>query len=276
MARRSPLLAAGGALAFAIVVVTLAAPLIAPYPADAGTATHPAQALLAPSAAHLFGTDEVGRDLFTRVLYGGRVSLPIAAIVLFGSCLIGVPLGLIAGYFGGWIDEVVMRVTDVFLAFPPLLLSLALAAVLTPSVKTAVIAITATWWPWYVRLIRGQARAVGASSYVETARLLGVSTPRLLFRHVLPNCLTAVVVQVSQDLGGVILTAATLSFLGLGAQGPTPEWGTLVSEGQDYFPTQWWLVTFPGLAILIAAFAFNLLGDGTRDMLDPKAQVRRR
>jgi peptide/nickel transport system permease protein len=190
--------------------------------------------------------------------------------VLVIACVIGIPLGVTAGYFGGWLDEAIMRVTDIFLAFPPLLLALAFAAVLPPSLTSLVIAISVTWWPWYTRLIRGQAASVAGRPYVESCRALGISAPRILLRHVLPNSVTPLIVQVSLDFGGVILTASALSFLGLGAQDPTPDWGLMVAEGQNYFTTAWWVVTFPGLAILVTAFAFTLLGDGLRDLLDPK------
>ena len=266
----NPLLTVGGALVLLIVLVAIVAPLIVPFPGDAGTATHPFEVLKAPSAAHWFGTDNVGRDLFSRVLFGARVSPVIAMIVLVIACLVGVPLGVAAGFLGGWVDELIMRVTDVFLAFPPLLLALALAAVLPASLTSVTIAIAAVWWPWYVRLIRGQAASVAGRPYVEACRALGVSRMRIIFRHILPNSITPVLVQVSLDVGGVILTASALSFLGLGAQDPVPDWGLMVSSGQSYFTPDWWMVTFPGLAILLTAFAFNLLGDGLRDLLDPK------
>jgi peptide/nickel transport system permease protein len=266
----SPLLVAGLAIAVLIVVIALLAPLFAPFPGDAGTATHPFSVLRAPSARHWFGTDDVGRDVLSRVLYGARISPLIAVVVLAIACLIGIPLGLAAGYFGGWLDEVIMRVTDIFLAFPPLLLSLAFAAVLPASLTTVVIAIAVTWWPWYTRLIRGQAASVAGRPYIESCRALGISPWRILARHILPNSITPLLVQVSLDVGGVILTASALSFLGLGAQDPSPDWGLMVSEGQTYFTTAWWLVTFPGIAILVTAFGFNLLGDGLRDLFDPK------
>jgi peptide/nickel transport system permease protein len=268
--RANPLLTVGGGLVLFIVIVAIFAPLLAPIPADAGTATHPFDVLHAPSAAHWFGTDQVGRDILSRVIYGTRVSPVIAVIVLAIACLIGVPLGVAAGFLGGWIDELIMRVTDVFLAFPPLLLALALASVLPASLTSLTIAIAAVWWPWYVRLIRGQAASVAGRPYVEACRALGVSRLRIIFRHILPNSVTPLLVQVSLDVGGVILTASALSFLGLGAQDPTPDWGLMVAEGQSYFTPDWWLVTFPGLAILLTAFAFNLLGDGLRDLLDPR------
>lgn len=268
--RRNPLLAAGATLSLLVVALAILAPILSPAPADAGTATHPMEALRPPSWGHPFGTDQVGRDVLTRVLYGARISPAIAVLVLALSCLIGVPLGLLAGYFGGFVDDVIMRVTDVFLAFPPLLLALAFAAFLPPSMASTTAAITLTWWPWYARLVRGQAASVAGRLFVESARALGIPSWRILLRHVLPNALTPVLVQVSLDVGAVILTASALSFLGLGAQDPTPDWGLMVQQGQAYFTTQWWLVTFPGGTILLTAAAFNLLGDGLRDLLDPR------
>jgi peptide/nickel transport system permease protein len=268
--RANPLLTIGGVLVLLIVLAAIFAPLLAPAPGDAGTATHPLDVLRGPSAAHWFGTDQVGRDILSRVGYGMRVSPVLAVIVLAIACAIGVPLGVAAGFLGGWVDELIMRVTDVFLAFPPLLLALALAAVLPASLTSLTLAIAAVWWPWYVRLLRGQAASVAGRPYIETCRALGISRTRIIFRHILPNSITPLLVQVSLDIGGVILTASALSFLGLGAQDPTPDWGLMVAEGQSYFTPDWWLVTFPGLAILLTAFAFNLLGDGLRDLFDPK------
>jgi peptide/nickel transport system permease protein len=273
--RRNPLLAAGGAISALIVIVAVLAPLIAPDPGDAGSATHPFAVLKAPSAQHWFGTDQVGRDILSRVIYGARVSPLVALFVLLIACAVGIPLGIAAGYFGGWLDDVIMRLTDIVLAFPALLLALALAALLPPSMTSLTIAISATWWPWYTRLVRGQAASVAGRPYIESCRALGISRRRIVFRHILPNAITPLIVQVSLDVGGVILTASALSFLGLGAQDPTPDWGLMVSEGQTYFTTDWWVVTFPGLAILITAFAFNLLGDGLRDLLDPRRVILR-
>jgi len=268
--RANPLLVAGVAMSVLIVLVALFAPLLAPFPGDAGSATHPFAVLLPPSARHWFGTDNVGRDILSRVIYGARVSPVIAVFVLLIACVIGIPLGAVAGYVGGWLDEAIMRVTDIFLAFPPLLLALALAAVLPPSLTSLIIAISVTWWPWYTRLIRGQAASVAGRPYVESCRALGIPAHRILLRHILPNSITPLIVQVSLDFGGVILTASALSFLGLGAQDPAPDWGLMVAESQNYFTTSWWAVTFPGLAILVTAFAFTLVGDGLRDLLDPK------
>ncbi len=269
--RSNRLLLFGAIIAVAIVAVGILAPWIVPYPEDAESATHPEIVLQAPSSQHLFGTDQVGRDVFSRVLYGARVSPAIAFMVLAISILIGVPLGVTAGYFGKVWDDVIMRITDVFLALPALLLALVFAAVLPPSLWSTTLAITIAWWPWYTRLLRGQAASVSGRPYVESARALGVPNRRIVFRHVLPNSLTPLIVQGSLDVGGIILTASALSFLGLGAQDPTPDWGLMVSQGQAYFQTQWWLVTFPGLAILITAVGFNLLGDGLREILDPHA-----
>ena len=274
-ARRNPTLVLGIVLLALIVLVALLAPWLAPDPGDAGTATHPFNVLKGPSSAHPFGTDLVGRDLLTRVMYGAKISLTIVVEVLVIAGLIGIPLGLLAGYFRGHVDQVIMRITDVFLAFPALLLSLAIAFVLTPSVRNMTIAIAVTWWPWYTRLVRGEAASVSTRPYIESCRVLGVSHVRILFRHVLPNSVTPVLVQMSMDAGGILLTAASISFLGLGAQDPTPEWGLIVSQGAQYFSTQWWFVTFAGLAILFTAIAFNLIGDGIREMLDPKRVVSR-
>lgn len=265
--RRNSLMTAGGALALLIVVVGILAPLIAPSSPESA---HPTQTLLAPSSVHWFGTDQLGRDVFARIVYGARISPMIALLVLLIACVVGVPLGVAAGYFRGAIDDVIMRITDVFLAFPALLLALAIAAVLPPSIGSVTFAVSVTWWPWYTRLIRGQAASVAGRPYVEGARAAGVSHIRILLRHVLPNSLTPLIVQVSLDVSAVILTVSALSFLGLGAQDPTPDWGLMVSQGQQYFQTQWWLVTFPGIAILLTAVAFNLLGDGLRDVLDPR------
>lgn len=262
----------GAALLAVIVLAAVLAPWLAPYPADE---PDPVNALLPPSAAHWFGTDSAGRDVLTRVLYGGRTSLVIAVAVLGVAATVGVLLGVVAGYAGGWVRDVIMRVTDVFLAFPALLLSLALAVVLQPGVTTVIVALAVTWWPWYARLAASVAASVATRPYVDAARCLGVPAPLIVLRHVLPNSLTPVLVQLSQDAGGVILTAAALSYLGLGAQEPTAEWGLMVQQSQTLFTTNWWVVTFPGLAIMLTAFASNLVGEGLRDALDPHRVVVR-
>lgn len=265
-----PLAVVGSVVLLAMVLLALLAPWLAPFPQDARGASHPVQALMEPSGQHWFGTDQVGRDILSRVLFGARTSLTIAVCVLALSVVIGVTLGVIAGYAGGWVRDVIMRVTDVFLSFPPLLLALALVMVLQPTLRTAILAIAVTWWPWYTRLAASTAASVAGRPYTDAARALGISPLRVVFRHVLPNSLTPVIVQLSLDAGGIILTAASLSFLGLGAQEPTAEWGLMVSQGMSLFTTSWWVSLFPGLAILVAAFAFNMLGEGLRAVLDPR------
>jgi peptide/nickel transport system permease protein len=274
-ARGNPLLAIGAVIVLIVILAAVFAPWLAPYPGDAGAATHPFMVLKPPSWAHPFGTDQLGRDILSRVIYGTRVSPLIAVVVIAGAITVGLPLGLIAGYFGGIVDDITMRITDIFLAVPALLLALALASVLAPSIETVMIAIGVTWWPWYARLVRGEAASVGGRRYIESCRALGFSPQRIVLRHVLPNSVTPLLVQASLDFGGVILTAAALSFLGVGVQDPTPDWGLMVSEGTPYFQTQWWLVTIPGLAILITALGFNLLGDGLWDQLDVRRVVVR-
>ncbi|MFI6323433.1 ABC transporter permease [Nonomuraea sp. NPDC050556] len=261
----------GAALLAIVVVAVLFAPWLAPYPLND---VQPLDSLKPPDGTHWFGTDQVGRDIFSQVLYGGRTSLSIAVAVLAISAVVGVTLGVVAGYAGGWVRDVIMRVTDVFLAFPALLLSLALAVVLEPSVTTVIVAIAVTWWPWYTRLSASVAASIATRPYIDAARCLGVPAPLIVVRHVLPNSLTPVLVQLSLDAGGVILTAAALSYLGLGAQEPTAEWGLMVEQGQSLFTTNWWVVTFPGLAILVTAFAFNVLGEGLRGALDPRRVLR--
>lgn len=268
-------LALVGAVVLALIVLAaVLAPWLAPYPQDASNATHSLESLRGPSGAHWFGTDQVGRDILSRVLYGARTSLSIAVAVLVIAALVGVTLGVVAGFAGGWVRDVIMRVTDIFLAFPALLLSMALAIILGPSVTTAIVAIAATWWPWYTRLSASVAATIRGRAYIDAARCLGVSRARIIRRHVLPNSLTPVLVQLSLDAGGVILTAASLSYLGLGAQEPTSEWGLMVQQGQTLFTTHWWVAAAPGVAILVTAFCFNVLGEGLRDALDPRRATR--
>jgi len=266
---RSRLASPAVVLLLLLVALAVLAPLIAPYPADGGSATHPDQALEGISSAHWLGTDEVGRDTLTRVLYGLRTSLFIVICVLTLSAIIGVTVGAIAGYAGGWVESVLMRITDVFLAFPALLLALTLAVVLGAGLQTAIFAIAVTWWPWYARLTTGLASSIRRRGYVDAARCLGVGHTRIVVRHVLPNAVSPVVVQLSLDSGGVILTAAALSFLGLGAMEPTAELGLMVSQGQAVFATNPLVALAPGIAILVVALAFNLLGERLRVRLNP-------
>ena len=255
-----------------LIVGALLAPCIIPYPEDLADATHTQIKLQAPSLEHLMGTDELGRDIFSRVVYGARVSLSAALAAVGLSLVIGIPLGAIAGSFGGWVDNLIMRITDVFLSFPPLLLAIAMVAVMGSSLNNAILAIALSWWPWYTRLIRGQAISVKERKFVQAAETIGTGRMKIIFKHIIPNCISPVIVQASMDIGGVILTVASLSFLGLGAQLPTPEWGLMISMGRRFFPDSWWYCIFPGLAIFVTVLCFNLLGDAIREILDPKTR----
>jgi len=225
----------------------------------------------APSAVHWFGTDELGRDILARTLFGARATLTIVALVAVIVVPIGLAVGTVSGYMGGWVDRVLMRITDVFMAFPRLVLALAFAAALGPGIENAVIAIALTTWPPYARIARSETLAIAHSDFIQAAVLQGASTWRILFRHIVPLCLSSVIVRLTLDMAGIILTAAGLGFLGLGAQPPTPEWGAMVSSGRDVILDQWWVATIPGLAIFIVSLGFNLLGDGLRDVFDPKS-----
>ncbi len=225
----------------------------------------------APSAEHWFGTDELGRDILARTLYGARSTLMIVLLVSIVVVPIGLAVGTIAGYLGGWVDAVLMRITDIFLAFPRLILALAFAAALGPGIENAVIAISLTSWPPYARIARSETMAIARSDFIQAVVLEGASTWRILFRHVVPLCLSSVIIRLTLDMAGIILTAAGLGFLGLGAQPPTPEWGAMVSSGRDVILDQWCVATIPGLAIFIVRLGFNLLVDGLRDVFDPKS-----
>lgn len=227
--------------------------------------------LAPPSAAHWFGTDELGRDILARTLYGARVTLLIVFLVSVVVVPIGLAVGTVAGYLGGWVDAVLMRITDIFLAFPRLVLALAFAAALGPGIENAVIAISLTSWPAYARIARSETMTIAHSDFIQAVVLQGASTWRILFRHIVPLCLSSVIVRLTLDMAGIILTAAGLGFLGLGAQPPTAEWGAMVSSGRDVILEQWWVATIPGLAIFIVSLGFNLLGDGLRDVFDPKS-----
>jgi peptide/nickel transport system permease protein len=255
-----------------LILSAVFAPVIIPYPEDLEDATHTSIKLSPPSAEHLMGTDELGRDIFSRVVYGGRVSLTAALAAVGLSLIIGIPLGAIAGSFGGWVDNLIMRITDVFLSFPPMLLAIAMVVVMGTGLNNAVLAIALSWWPWYTRLIRGQAISVKERKFVQAAETIGTNRLKIIFKHIIPNCISPVIVQASMDIGGVILTVASLSFLGLGAQLPTPEWGLMISTGRRFFPDSWWYCIFPGLAIFITVLCFNLLGDAIREILDPKTR----
>ncbi|MBI3762563.1 MAG: ABC transporter permease [Chloroflexi bacterium] len=263
--RRDPIALASFAAIVILCLAAVLAPYLTPRAAEGRGDPNPPEKFMPPSTEHTLGTDHLGRDLYARMLFGGRTSLAMGFIVVAVALLIGMPLGAVAGYFGGWIDETVMRVTDVFLAFPPLLLAIAIAAALGPSFTNASIAIALTWWPWYTRLVRAQVVSLRERPFVEAARVMGVGDFTIIARHLLPNALTPVVVQATLDIGSAILTGAALSFLGLGVRPPAADWGQMVSAGRVYFPERWWYATFPGLAIFLATLAFNLLGDSLRE-----------
>jgi len=266
--RNNPLALIGAFIVLSVVAMAIFAPWIAPSPESAGSFVDFRNRHAPPSFDHPMGTDNVGRDVFSRVIYGYRVSLGLVVGVLGFAVPFGVVLGLVAGYFGGWIETLIMRFTDIMLALPPLAMALAITAVLSPNLINAMIAITLLWWTWHTRLIYRIVRAQMNEDYVEAARVAGASHTHILFRELLPNCVSAVAVKVSLDAGFVILFGAALSFLGLGVQPPTPDLGTMVATGSEYLPEMWWQAVMPGLAILYAIMGFNLLGDGLRDMLD--------
>jgi peptide/nickel transport system permease protein len=263
---RHPLATAG----LAVIGLWLIAILGAPWIAGSGPLQqNVVERLRPPSTAHLFGTDNLGRDVFSRVLYGGRVSVPIGVAVIAATALIGTALGGVAGFAGGWADEVVMRTADVLLAFPPIILALAIAAALGPDLHNAVIALVAVWWPYYARMMRGVTLSIKQHEYILAARAAGASRARMFFRGILLNAYTPILVLATIDIGSGITAAAALSFLGLGVRPPTPEWGAMVAQGAELLD-RWWLAAFPGLAILTVVLALNFIGDSMRDLLDPR------
>jgi peptide/nickel transport system permease protein len=265
--RTNPLTLLGLFIVLLLIAAAALAPLLAPY---SPYAQNLGTRLAAPSAAHWMGTDELGRDILSRLLYGARVTLTIVALVVIIVGPVGLAVGTIAGYAGGWLDTVLMRVTDIFLAFPRLVLALAFVAALGPGIENAVIAIAITAWPPYARLARAETLTVRKSDFIAAARLAGASPFRIVWGHVVPLCLTSVIVRLTLDMAGIILTAAGLGFLGLGAQPPLPEWGAMIATGRAFMLDAWWVATMPGLAIVTVSLGFNLLGDGLRDVLDPK------
>jgi peptide/nickel transport system permease protein len=256
-----------------LAVLAVLAPYLTPYPEEGRGTPNLTNKLLGPSREHPFGTDSLGRDLLARVLFGARTSLVAGITIVGASVVVGTLLGALAGNFGGWVDEVIMRITDIFLAFPPLLLSMSVAAALGPSLSNAILAITLTWWPWYTRLARAQAISVREREFVRAARSIGVNNLAIVFRHILPNILTPILVQATLDLGAAILTLSALSFVGLGVPPPQAEWGAMVREGRIYIQNgRWWVPTFPGLALFLTIMAFNLLGDGIQVVVNPKTR----
>lgn len=265
---RNPTAVIGALIVLVTVALAVFAPLITPFPDHVGAVVDFRNRHQPPSLEHWFGTDNAGRDIFTRVVFGLRVSLMLAVVVLGIAVPLGTVLGLAAGYFGGWVEVVIMRITDIALAIPPLVMALAVAAVLSPSLGNSMLAIALLWWTWHARLIYSITRQVRSQEFVEAAETLGASKAHILFREILPNCVSALAVKTSLDAGFVILIGAALSFLGLGIQPPTPDLGTMVASGASFLPDYWWESVLPGCAILFVALGFNLLGDGLRDLFD--------
>lgn len=265
--KSNPLAVAGLTIIVLFIALSLLAPLLAPYdPATQNLGNR----LAFPSAEHWFGTDELGRDILSRILYGGRVTLGMVIAVVVLVAPIGLAIGCIAGYFGGIVDTVLMRVTDVFLAFPRLILALAFVAALKPGVESAILAIALTAWPPYARLARAETMTVRGSDFVAAYRLTGASAWRIIARHIAPLCVPSLIVRITLDMSSIIITAASLGFLGMGAQPPSPEWGAMIATAKRFIFEQWWVATIPGIAIFLVSLAFNFLGDGLRDVLDPK------
>ena len=254
-----------------IVVTLIIAAIVAPLITGSdGLTPNLANRLQAPSATHWFGTDELGRDIYDRIIHGARITLYIVGLVGVIVVPIGLLIGTVAGYIGGVTDTILMRITDIFLAFPRLILALALVAALGPGIENAVIAIALTTWSPYARIARAEALTVRNSEFIMAAKVQGASTGGILLRHVTPLCVSSVIVRLTLDMAGIILTAAGLGFLGLGAQPPTPEWGAMISTGRQFLLDQWWVPTIPGIAIFVVSLGFNLLGDGLRDVMDPR------
>jgi peptide/nickel transport system permease protein len=265
--RQNPLAFWGAVVALLMALASILAPVLAPY--DPG-AQNLVNRLAPPSSAHWLGTDELGRDIYSRLLFGGRVTLGMVVAVVVMVAPLGLLVGTVAGYMGGWFDRVLMRITDVFMAFPRLILALAFVAALKPGLESAVIAIALTAWPPYARLARAETLTLRNADFIAAVRVQGAGPWRIITRHVMPLCLSSLVVRVTLDMSSIILTAAGLGFLGLGAQPPSPEWGAMIATGRRFLLEQWWVPVVPGLAIFTASLAFNLLGDGLRDLLDPK------
>jgi peptide/nickel transport system permease protein len=265
--KRNPMAVAGLVIIVLLLLIAAFAPLIAPFDPIAQTLD---KRLLPPSATNWFGTDALGRDIFSRIVYGTRITLVIVLLVVVTVGPFGLLIGAISGYYGGWVDRLLMRITDVFLAFPRLVLALAFVAALGPGIVNAIIAIAITTWPPYARVARAETMVIRNQDYIAAMRLQGASQGRIIWKHVVPMCMSSLIVRTTFDMAGIILTAAGLGFLGLGAQPPMPEWGAMISAGREQIFDQWWVATFPGVAICIVALGFNLLGDGLRDVMDAR------
>ena len=252
-----------------LIVCALFAPWLATHPDDVWD-LHPPERLLAPSAAHFFGTDRMGSDMYSRLLFGARITIVIAFVAVGASLVIGVPIGLVAGYYHNWFSDLLMRISDIFLAVPQIVRAIAIAQTLGPTLPNVILALSATYWPWFTRLVYAETRSLQNEIFIESTIALGASPWRVIVYHVLPNVSSAIIVRTSIGMGFTILTAATLGFLGLGAPPPTPEWGRTISESREFLPEAWWYVAAPGMAIFLVVMGFNLLGDGLRDILDPR------
>ena len=259
----------GFLIILSLVAAALLAGILAPSPEDTFR-IHPAERLSPPSAQHPLGTDSMGRDILSRLLFGARVTLVISIIAVGASLLVGAPLGLVAGYFETWASELIMRVADIFLSIPQVILAIFLAQSFRPSIRSVILALSITYWPWFTRIVYAETRSLKKTAFIESTEALGAGRVRTMLLHVLPNVSSSIIVRSSIGMGFTILTAATLGFLGVGAQPPTPEWGVTIAESRQYLPDAWWYATFPGLAIFIVVMGFNMLGDGLRDILDPR------
>ena len=255
-----------------VLVMAVLGPWLAPSPGDGAGVVNVSERMQPPSAEYPFGTDWLGRSVLSRVVLGARIAVQVSLIVVGLAILIGVPLGAMAGYYRGWVDGLIMRVTDLFLAFPPLLLAMAIVAALGPGLQNATLALVISWWPWYARIARGLAVSLREWPFVDAARAMGIRETTIIFRHIVPNSIGPIVVQATIDIGTVILAAGGLAFIGLGARPPAPDWGLMVAEGRQYILEQWWLSTFPGLAIFFTVLAFNLVGDLLLRLLDPRQE----
>jgi len=260
----------------AIIVFLLLTAVFSPFLAPDKNAVfdiNPREKLKAPSWVHPFGTDQMGRDILSRVIFGTRVTVVIALIAVGSALLLGVPVGLIAGYYENWLSGFLMRISDIFLSFPQFVLAMALAVALGPNIKNAILALSITYWPWFSRIVYAETQFIKHSMFVEATEALGANKFRILAFHILPNVLSPIIVRATIGMGYTILTAATLGFLGVGAQPPTPEWGLAISESREYLPGAWWFALFPGMAIFVVVMAFNMFGDGLRDVLDPRLRI---
>ena len=264
----------GAILILLLVLFAILAPFLATHPNDIAE-FHPAERLKGPSNQHFFGTDRMGSDVYSRLLYGARITIAIAVIAVGTAVIIGVPIGLIAGYNRNWLSDLLMRLSDIFLAVPQIVLAIAIAQSLGPSIENVILALSLTYWPFWARLVYAETRAAMNETYVEAAIALGASPYRVMVLHILPNISSSIIVRTTIGMGGTILTAAALGFLGLGPPPPTPEWGRTIAESREFLPDAWWYATAPGLAIFLVVMCFNLLGDGLRDILDPRTRRSR-